>query len=129
MKRLYRRFKYMLKAGHIVDIRGFTLGFKWTENGEGFTARTTAAIAGYHPRNSLTWRWALYWQRPRGLRRPRFIRYDCGPKRDHGYWRLDLPLVGGLSFRWRSTMNYPALVDELRTKDRRIAGFAKGPWI
>lgn len=41
---------------------GLFIGWKWTFGNSG-TSTDSAVIASYHRPDSITWRWALYWQR------------------------------------------------------------------
>lgn len=47
-----------------MTIGGLSIHFCWVRDGDGYTTRRTACLAGYHPPHSPTWRWALYWRRP-----------------------------------------------------------------
>ena len=42
---------------------GFDFGFNWTYGGDS-SSKTCACLAGYHNPRSITWRWALYWNKP-----------------------------------------------------------------
>lgn len=81
---------------------GFGIGFNWV-HGNGRSSRTSALIAGYQPPRSLTWLWALYWERPTKLLcLPKLSTW--APGNGHGGWSLILPIVGGLTFRRQPEM-------------------------
>lgn len=84
--------------------RGFDIGFTWTYDGTGFSSKRSAAIAGYHPRDSITWRWALYWQRPtlRTLFKLSKNLHRLGSA--HKSYNVTLPVVGGFSLALQETM-------------------------
>jgi len=42
-----------------------SVGWQWTGT-QGYTSRTSACIAGRHPRDSVTWTWAIYASKPAG---------------------------------------------------------------
>lgn len=46
------------------------VGFQWVSDGTGYCSRRSAIVASWHHRRSITWRWALYWHRPRCWSRP-----------------------------------------------------------
>lgn len=79
---------------------GFKLGFNWV-HGNGKTSKTSAVIAGFHHPKSITWRWAIYWIKPKKLFVfPSFrIWNKCT-----GSAEITLPLIGGLSFNWQQNM-------------------------
>ena len=83
----------------IVFTNGLRIGFNWV-HGNGRTSKTSATLAGYHPPRSITWLWALYWNKPFGLV-PKI-----GSFRDGVYIRL--PIVGGLELRWQEEMKRKA---------------------
>jgi hypothetical protein len=74
---------------------GFSIGFNWV-HGNGQTSKTSAILAGYHPPRSITWRWALYWNKPAGRKT------SAGRVFKGVYVRL--PLIGGIELRWQETM-------------------------
>jgi hypothetical protein len=83
---------------------GLSVGFNWVHS-NGQTSKTSAVIAAYHPPRSITWRWALDWDRPlRLLCRPRFNRCKPAPFSEMGRIAIILPIVGGLSLRWQPYM-------------------------
>jgi hypothetical protein len=78
---------------------GFAIGFNWT-HGNGSTTKTSAIIAGYHPPQSITWRWALYWNRPQKL-----FQFSASKRsRRYGYFGITLPLIGGFKLNWQPYM-------------------------
>jgi len=75
---------------------GLSFGFSWVHcNGE--SSKSCAMLASYHPPNSITWRWAVYWLKPKaGRYKPRFRTY-----RKPGNYKLMsmyiyIPLFGGI---------------------------------
>jgi hypothetical protein len=74
---------------------GLSVGFNWV-HGNGESSKTSAIIAGYHPPRSITWLWALYWNKPAGLK-------PSGGKLYHGCY-VRLPLVGALELRCQEPM-------------------------
>lgn len=83
---------------------GFGLGFNWV-HGNGETSKTSAILAGYHPPWSLTWGWALYWDRPQSLvLLPKVSRWTPSPGSGYGSLAITLPLIGGFSLRWQPLM-------------------------
>ena len=91
--------------GRSVQFRnGLSLGFHWV-HGNGETSKTSAILASYSPPWSLTWGWALYWDRPqRPWRLPKVSRWAPAPGSGYGSLSLMLPLVGGLSLKWQPLM-------------------------
>lgn len=79
----------------LVFDNGFKVGFNWV-HGNGRTSKTSAVIAGYHPQRSITWLWALYWNKPAGWM------LSMGKLWDGVYVRL--PLLGALELRWQAAM-------------------------
>ena len=77
---------------------GLSLGFNWS-HGNGTTSKTSAILAGYHPPRSITWRWALDWNKPRKTIIP-FVR-KWGALSGYGSLSVGFPLVGGITFRWQ----------------------------
>lgn len=78
---------------------GFQIGFTWMNWGR--SPRNSAVIAAYHPTKSITWRWALYWNKPRdGFHWPEFYIRN----REYGQASVRLPFVGALSFKWQPYM-------------------------
>lgn len=83
---------------------GLGLGFNWV-HGNGDTTKTSAILAGYHPPWSLTWGWALYWERPqRPWRLPKVSRWAPAAGSGYGSLSIMLPLVGGLTLNWQPLM-------------------------
>ncbi len=74
---------------------GFRIGFNWV-HGNGRTSKTSAVLASYHPPNSITWVWALYWNKPNGWK-------PSTGKLFRGIY-VRLPLFGGLEVRWQAPM-------------------------
>lgn len=91
--------------GRSVEFKnGLSLGFNWV-HGNGETTKTSAALASYSPPWSLTWGWALYWERPRSLvLLPKVSRWCPRPGSDYGSLHLTLPLIGGFTVRWQPLM-------------------------
>ena len=80
---------------------GFSMGFKWVHsNGE--SSKTSAVLAAYHHPNSITWRWALYWNKHYRLtfKILSWCRYPDG----HGSATLTLPFIGGLTLSTQAHM-------------------------
>jgi hypothetical protein len=83
---------------------GFSIGFNWV-HGNGETSRTSAILAGYHPSWSLTWGWALYWDRPTAwLAMPAVSRWKPSPKSGYGSLTVTLPVGGSLQVKWQPLM-------------------------
>lgn len=83
---------------------GLSIGFNWV-HGNGQTSKTSAILAGYHHPDSITWRWALYWEKPAALRwLPRASVWRPQPDSAMGSRTLVLPLVGSLCLRWQAHM-------------------------
>lgn len=77
--------------------RGLSLRPVWTHDGTGFSSKRCACLAGYHPRESVTWAWAIYWTKRRHFQRPSFRRYGQGS----GTLCLGaVPFLGQLDFLW-----------------------------
>jgi hypothetical protein len=84
--------------------RGLKFGFKWVHGG-GFSSRTSAVLASWHPPSSITWRCALYWYKPGGSR-PFSLQWQWRSKRTyHGIYGFSLPLIGGFSL-WTQEASY-----------------------
>lgn len=78
---------------------GLSVGFNWV-HGNGKTSKTSACLIGYHPPKSVTWRWAIYWEKPSNALAPPSFNKWCGPG-GHGFVSVQLPIIGGLTFRWQ----------------------------
>jgi len=77
---------------------GFYIGFTWVHDGDGRSSKTSACIASYHHPKSITWRWALYWER----RKPfGFFKWSF---REWGSIGFVFPVIGGLTLRWQETL-------------------------
>jgi hypothetical protein len=89
--------------------RGLSVGFQWVCGGDGASSKSSALLAAWHHPRSITWRWAVYWNR--GTRR-------LLPAIEGGYWggkffspsgelsaTFRLPLwLGSLSIRTQAHM-------------------------
>lgn len=83
--------------------RALRVGFAWVYGGDGESSHTSAVLASYHHPASITWRWALYWNRPsRGFAARRWV----GPN-GHGFISISSPL-SGLYFSWQPHCWRPA---------------------
>lgn len=92
--------------GRSIQFRnGLSVGFNWV-HGNGSTSKTSATLAAYHHPDSITWRWALYWQKPQSLLcLPRLTVWRPGGRKSRmGSYTLTLPLVGALSLSWQQHM-------------------------
>lgn len=91
--------------GRSVELwNGLSFGFNWV-HGNGETSKTSAILAGYSPPWSITWGWAVYWNRPSGLFvLPRISRWSPRPGSGYGSLTVALPLIGGFSVRWQPLM-------------------------
>jgi hypothetical protein len=78
---------------------GFSIGFNWI-HGNGRTSKSSAVIAAYHHPNSITWRWALEWVKPKGLL-PLFRAWG---NKSYGSVSFYLPVFGGFYLRWQQHM-------------------------
>lgn len=83
---------------------GYSVGFNWV-HGNGETSKTSAILAGFHHPDSITWRWALYWEKP-ALKtwRPSVYRWKPRPTAEYGSAGIYLPLLGGLTLSWQAHM-------------------------
>lgn len=81
----------------LVFRNGLQVGFNWV-HGNGETSKTSACIAAYHRPDSITWRWAIYWHKPKRL--------ICIPKisKFRKCIFVLLPLIGGFRFSWQDHM-------------------------
>lgn len=100
MSKLFHINRYF--GWSIVFRNGFSIGFNWTWS-QGHSSRTSASVMSYHPPSSITWIWALYWNKPKRL----FCLPSARWRRSlYGYASIDLPLIGGLSLSWQPRMDY-----------------------
>jgi hypothetical protein len=57
-------------------------------------------LVGYHPTNSITWTWAVYWDTPSQVRR-----FSCHLWRGRGgSFELGAPFIGRLRLHWQEAM-------------------------
>lgn len=91
--------------GRSVEFKnGLSLGFNWV-HGNGETSKTSAILAGYSPPWSLTWGWAVYWERPRSLSLlPKVSRWSPRTGSGYGSIHVTLPLIGGLTVKRQPLM-------------------------
>lgn len=81
-------------------MKGFWAGFQWVHC-RGESSKTSALLASCHPRDSITWKWGVYWQRPRKVfSLPGFKKWNV-PNRVCGSYTLVLPIGGALTFSWQ----------------------------
>lgn len=77
---------------------GISIGFNWV-HGNGITTKRIACIASYHHPKSVTWRWALFWNKPKGV-----IPKLSFKNSRYGYFGLSIPIFGGLVVNWQPHM-------------------------
>lgn len=82
---------------------GLNVGFTWVHcNGE--TSKSSAVLAAYHPPRSITWLWAVYWNKPGvWFCLPRITGWGS-PDKTIGSKTVVLPIVGSLSLCWQQAM-------------------------
>lgn len=74
---------------------GLFIGFTWVYGGDGTSSHTSAALAGYHRPDSITWRWALYWGKP-GKFTWRMLYWTRNPS-GYNWIALTLPFIGSFT--------------------------------
>lgn len=77
---------------------GLCIGFNWV-HGNGITGKRISRIASYHHPESVTWRWALFWNKPKGVM-PK-MSFKNGR---YGYFVLSIPVFGGIAVSWQPHM-------------------------
>lgn len=83
---------------------GWWIGWSWVTSG-GESSRTSALVVARHPRDSITWTFALYVNRRAAQVRPWGLE-RCSWRPEHGYAHLSTPL-GGISWWWQERMPRP----------------------
>lgn len=89
---------------------GHKYGFWWVHcNGE--SSKTSAMLACYHHPQSITWRWALYWQLPKKKDEKIMSKSQLPIPWIHrtkgGYGSVGtgiFPFLGGLNLSWQQHM-------------------------
>jgi hypothetical protein len=81
-------------------LAGLKLGFTWVHcNGE--SSHSSACLLSFHHPLSITWRWALYWIRPRGIGKFTCSRWRP-PNDEMGSITFGLPFIGAFSLSWQA---------------------------
>lgn len=99
---------------HLCFNNGLRVGFSWV-HGNGETSKLSAMLAAFHPPRSITWLWALYWNKPRKLLcAPEITRWKT--PNGSGSTTVTLPFVGGLCLSWQQAMWRVAVQQSLQRK-------------